>query len=249
VVRGLAFWEDYSLFHDGTILLEKLSPDEHLPLSYYIGALGGSGLTAHVGLHDIGGIAPGQTVVVSAAVGAVGSVAGQIARLRGCHAVALVGSARKAQVALAELGYAAAINHREVDDLTAAVRAACPGGVDIYFDNVGGKTLDAMLLCMKTFGRIVSCGMISGYNRQDDPPPVRNLWEMVARQLTMRGFLLSSHLDAIPQAARDLEGWVRDSRLLPLETKLVGLEQAPRLFSELMAGATIGKSVLEVEGE
>jgi NADPH-dependent curcumin reductase CurA len=247
IVRGLGFWEDYSLFDDATILLEKLTPASDLPLSYYIGALGGSGLTAYVGLHDIAHIQPEQTVVVTAAVGAVGSVAGQVARLRGCRVVALVGSARKAQVALQDLGYDAAINYREVRDIKTAIRTACPDGVDVYFDNVGGEILDTMLVSMKPLGRIVSCGMIAGYNQKDNPPPIRNLWEMVARQLTMRGFLLPSHSRSIPEAMQSLEAWVREGRLIALENKRTGLAQAPQLFIDLMSGSTIGKSVLEME--
>lgn len=247
IVRGLNNWEDYSVLSDSTLLLEKVEPDPALPLSYYVGALGTSGLTAYVGLHDVGRIEAGQTVVVSAAVGAVGSVAGQIARLRGCRVVGLVGSAEKAQLATQSFGYHAAINYRKAADLTAAVQAACPDGVDLYFDNVGGATLDAMLLTMNTYGRIVACGMMAGYNQQDCPPPVHNLWEMVARQLEMKGFLLGTYAASLPAAQVQLETWVKAGALAILEYKRRGLEHAPALFCELMAGKTTGKTLLEIE--
>lgn len=246
IVRGLNHWEDYSVLTDSTILFEKLHPDPELPLSYYVGTLGGSGLTAYVGLHDIGRIREGDTVVISAAVGAVGGTAGQIARLRGCRVVGLVGSEEKAQFALERLGYHAVINYRTVTDLAEAVRATCPEGVDVYFDNVGGATLDAMLVNMRTYGRIISCGMIAAYNRQDNPPPILNLWEMVARQLEMKGFLLQTYAASIPAAQAQLEAWIKSGELVVQEYKRHGLENAPLLFCELMSGRTTGKAVLEI---
>lgn len=246
IVRGLNNWEDYSVLSDSTILLEKLHPDTSLPLSYYVGPLGGSGLTAYVGLHDVGRMQEGDTVVISAAVGAVGGIAGQIARLRGCRVVGLVGSEEKARFATERLGYHAAVNYRAVPDLAEAVRAACPDGVDVYFDNVGGATLDAMLVTMNTLGRIVACGMIAAYNRQDDPPPVFNMWEMVARQLEMKGFLLQTYAASIPAAQAQLESWIKSGALSVFEHKRQGLENAPALFCELMAGKTTGKTVLEI---
>ena len=154
------------------------------------------------GCTTIGGIQAGETVVISAAAGGVGSVAGQIARLRGCRVVGLVGSADKAAVVKDRLGFDEVINYREVPDLAAAVAQACPDGVDLYYDNVGGPTLDAMLVNMKSFGRIVACGMMAGYNQQDEPPPVRHLWEVVARQLRMQGFLLPFFPDVDSRRAR-----------------------------------------------
>ena len=246
MVRGLNHWETYSTLADSTILLEKVEVAPDVPLSYYVGALGGSGLTAYVGLHDIGRMRSGETVVISAAVGAVGGVAGQIAKRRGCRVIGLVGSADKARIATEELGFDVAINYRETGDLAAAVREVCPDGVDIYFDNVGGAMLDAMLTTMNVHGRIVACGMIAGYNQQDQPPPVYNLWEMVSRQLEMKGFLLFAYPDAIPPARAQLEAWVREGRFKVLEHKREGLENAGLLFSELMSGKTVGKTVLEL---
>ena len=248
VLFGFNNWDDYVIVSDDTLLLDRLSPEEGMPLSYYVGALGGSGTTAYVGLHDVGGIQAGETVVISAAAGGVGSVAGQIARLRGCRVVGLVGSADKAAVVKDRLGFDEVINYREVPDLAAAVAEACPDGVDLYYDNVGGPTLDAMLVNMKSFGRIVACGMMAGYNQQDEPPPVRNLWEVVARQLRMQGFLLPFFPDSIPKGLEELHGWVRSGELQVLENVTHGLHRAPEAFCGLMAGSTVGKTLLELDG-
>ena len=145
ILVGMAPWSEYALLSEETMLLERVQPAEGTPLSHHIGALGSSGITAYVGMHAVGDLQPGETVVVSAAAGAVGSVAGQIARIRGCRVVGLVGSADKAAVLTDRLGFDAAINYREAPDLAQAVNEACPDGVDVFFDNVGGPTLDAML--------------------------------------------------------------------------------------------------------
>ena len=247
VLFGFTNWEDYSVFSDETLLLEQLKPEDGVPLSYYVGPLGGSGTTAWVGLHDVGRLQDGETVVVSAAAGGVGSVAGQIARIRGCRVVGLVGSDEKAAVIKDRLGFDEAINYRRVDDLAAAVRDACPDGVDLYYDNVGGATLDAMLLTMKTYGRVVACGMMSGYNSQDQPPPVSHLWEVVARQLRMEGFLLWTYAASISTALEQLHGWVRAGELVVLENVTHGLDRAGEAFCHLMAGSTTGKTLVELD--
>jgi NADPH-dependent curcumin reductase CurA len=187
-------------------------------------------------------------VVISAAAGGVGRVAGHIARLRGSRVVGLVGSAEKAAAVKDRLGFDEVIKYREVPDLAAAVVEACPDGVDLYYDNVGGPTLDAMLVNMKSFGRIVACGMMAGYNQQDEPPPVRQLWEVVARQLRMQGFLLPFFPDSIPKALEELHRWVRSGELQVLENVTHGLHHAPEAFCSLMGGSTVGKTLLELDG-
>ena len=219
-----------------------------MPLSYYVGALGGSGTTRLRRPARRRGIQAGETVVISAAAGGVGSVAGQIARLRGCRVVGLVGSADKAAVVKDRLGFDEVINYREVPDLAAAVREACPDGVDLYYDNVGGPTLDALLVNMKSFGRIVACGMMAGYNQQDEPPPVRHLWEVVARQLRMQGFLLPFFSESIQKALDELHRWVRSGELQVLENVTRGLDRGPEAFCSLMAGSTVGKTLVELDG-
>jgi len=246
-VFGLNHWEDYSIVRADTVLLEKIHTEPGVPLSHHLGALGGSGQTAYVGLHEIGQIRPGQTVVVSAAAGAVGSIAGQIARLRGCKVIGIVGSAGKARLLTQQLGFHAAVNYRETPDLAAAVTGCAPEGVDVYFDNVGGATLNAMLLTLKPQGHVIACGMISDYNRTDDPYPITNLWQVVARQLTMQGFLLFTYDSLRPAARAQLAQWVRAGQITVLEHITRGLANTPSAFCELMTGNTCGKALVEVD--
>ena len=247
IVFGLARWEDYSIFNAQTILLEKLQPVRGTPISYYVGALGGSGQTAYVGLHEVGRIQPGQTVVISAAAGATGGMAGQIAALHGCRVIGIVGSADKAALITQKLGFHAAVNYRGSPDLAAAVMMLAPEGVDVYFDNVGGPTLNAMLMTMKTQGRIVACGMISDYNRSDDPNPITNLWQVVARQLTIQGFLLYSFSHAVPAARAHLNRWVSEGKIKVLEHITRGIANTPAAYTELMSGKTVGKALVELD--
>ena len=247
LIFGLHHWEDYSLSDANTILLSKLSPEEDIPLSFYCGGLGGSGHTAYVGLHEIGNIQAGETVLISAAAGATGSMATQIAKLRGCKVVGVVGGDNKADLITQKLGANAAINYKTCGDLTAAINEACPEGVDVYFDNVGGKTLDAALQCMNTFGRVIGCGMIGDYNDQDNPTPVFNMWKLVEKELTLRGFLLYTYMDKVPAASAQLHEWVRSGEIHILENITEGLPSAGWAYSEMMRGATIGKNLVAMD--
>lgn len=246
LVFGLHHWEDYSLSDANTVLLRKITPNPSLPLSWYAGALGGSGQTAYVGLHSVGGIKPGETVLVSAAAGATGGMACQIANLEGCRVVGIVGADEKAEVVRKELGAHAVINYRKEPDLVAALARTCPEGVNVYFDNVGGTTLDAALMAMAQGGRIVGCGMISDYNNTATPTPLYNLWQVVERQLNMQGFLLYSYLDALPAASAALESWLSAGKLKALENITEGLSAAGSAYSAMMAGTTIGKNLVSV---
>lgn len=245
-VRGLFGWEDYTLADRDTVLLQKIAVPADFPLSYHVGVLGGSGQTAIVGLDRIGRARPGETVAISAAAGAVGHVAAQYARHLGCRVVGIVGGPDKARIA-ADLGCHAVVDYKAAPDLEAAIRAAAPEGVDVYFDGVGGAMLDAMLNSMNTFGRIVCCGMISGYNDADNAPPLRNAWQIVTRELELKGFLLYSYSEFVPAALDTCLDGLRSGWLRTLEHKRVGLAQAGTLFCDLMAGRTIGKAVLEVD--
>jgi len=294
IIFGLHHWEDYSLSDANTILLSKLNPREGFPLSYYSGGLGGSGQTAYVGLHEIGQIKAGETVLVSAAAGATGSMACQIAKLRGCRVVGVVGSDDKATLvtetlgadaavnykttpdlvaAIMEacpegvdvyydnvggsddkatlvtetLGADAAVNYKTTPDLVAAIMEACPEGVDVYYDNVGGTTLDAALQCMNTFGRVIGCGMISDYNNQENPTPIYNMWKLVEKELTMKGFLLYTYMDCVPAAMDQLHSWVADGKITVLENITEGLPNAGVAYSEMMRGSTIGKNLVKVD--
>lgn len=247
IVFSLNQWEDYSIVNDETILLEKLDPKGDTPLSYYVGSLGGSGTTAYVGLHEIGHIKAGQTVVVSAAAGATGGMVGQIAKQRGCKVIGIVGSDDKADLIVNEFGFDAAINYKTTADIAAAVNELVPDGVDIYYDNVGGPILNAMFLTMKPLSRIVCCGMIADYNRTGDPNPITNLWEVVARQITMQGFLLFTYQDKVPAALDQLTEWVNEGKIKVMEHITEGIDNAPAAFCELMSGATTGKALVKLD--
>ncbi|MEM9759137.1 MAG: NADP-dependent oxidoreductase [Pseudomonadota bacterium] len=246
IIFGLHHWEDYSLSSADTILLSRLAPKEGVPLSYYCGGLGGSGQTAYVGLHDIGKIQAGNTVLVSAAAGATGSMACQIARLGGCKAVGIVGSDEKAELVVERLGADAAINYKTSCDLGSDIMSKCPEGVDVYFDNVGGRTLDAVLPCVNNYGRIVGCGMISDYNDSANPTPIYNLWKIVEKEITMRGFLLPSHMELVPEAMQQLHSWLASGDIEVLENITEGLENTGMAYSEMMQGRTIGKNLVRV---
>ena len=247
IVFALNHWEDYSLCNAESILLEKLHPQGDTPISYYVGPLGGSGTTAYVGLHEIGRIQAGQTVVVSAAAGATGGMAGQIAKLRDCRVIGFVGSDEKARLITEEFGFDAAINYRTTEDLAGAVHELAPEGVDIYYDNVGGPILDAMLQTMKVQGRVVCCGMISDYNRSENPNPITHLWEVVARQLTLQGFLLHYYHDQVPAAQAQLAEWIAQGKIQVREHITRGIANTPDAFCELMSGRTTGKALVELD--
>jgi len=247
VIFALNQWEDYSICSKDSILFEKLQPQAGVPLSYYVGPLGGSGTTAYVGLHEIGHIQAGQTVVVSAAAGATGSMVGQIARMRGCRVIGIVGSDDKARLIVDEFGFDGAVNYNTSGDIAADVMELAPDGVDIYFDNVGGPVLNAMLLAMKVQGRIVCCGMISDYNRTENPNPITNLWEVVARQLTMQGFLLFTYHDKVPAAQAQLAQWIAAGDIRVAEHITRGIANTPQAFCELMSGKTRGKALVELD--
>lgn len=244
--RGFVGWEEYSILNPSNIALENVKVDPRVPLTAYMGALGWSGITAYVGLHKTGEMRTGETVVMSAAAGAVGSVGGQIAKLRGNRVVGIVGSADKARMITEQLGMDAAVDYREAADLSAAIKAACPDGADLYFDNVGGRTLDAMLPLMRDFGRIVVCGMIANYNNADDPYPIRNLWQVLVHRITMRGFLAFEHPDMLGEAEHMLTEWITSGQLKPTENVTTGLENTPAAFIRLMSGQTSGKTVVRL---
>lgn len=244
-VRALTGWEELSIVRADALGLEVVSPEADTPLQYYMGGLGPAGLTAWVGLHEIAHIKAGQTVLISAAVGAVGSIAGQIARLRGCRVVGLTSSPAKMQH-LAELGFDAAIDYRAEPDLSAAMKRTCPQGIDVYFDNVGGATLEAVLPLMSNHGTVVVCGMVSEYNQQEQPYAVRTLWQLVVKRMTMRGFLTYEHPECLPAAQRQLTEWLHNGDLKILDNVHEGIDSAPTAFIELMSGKTIGKTLVHL---
>lgn len=245
LIRVFATWSDHFVVSGDALGLEIVDAKPGIDLHHYMGALGPVGLTAWIGLFAVGEARPGETVLVSAAAGATGSTVVQIAKARGCRVIALVGNTDK--VALVQsLGADAVIDYRATPDIAAQIASAAPEGVDVYFDNVGGLTLEAVLPLMREHGRIAVCGMISQYNDADNPPGVRTLWQLVVKRLKMQGFLTYDFPDHLAQAQRELDAWVTQGQLKPLANVREGFESLPEAFIDLMAGRTMGKTVVLV---
>jgi NADPH-dependent curcumin reductase CurA len=219
--------------------------DEGLaPLPVYLGTLGMTGLTAYFGLLDIGRPEPGQTVVVSGAAGAVGMVAGQIARIKGCRVVGIAGGPDKCAWLTGELGFDAAIDYR-AGSVKAALRERCPDGVHVYFDNVGGDILDAVLARLARGARVVICGAISQYNAEQVKGP-SNYLSLLVNRASMQGMVVFDYADRYPEAIREMAGWMADGSLRSREHVVRGLETFPERLGMLFRGENIGKLVLEV---
>jgi hypothetical protein len=234
-------WQAYGL-SDGKGL-RKIDPAAG-PVSYALGVLGLVGLTAYVALLDIGKPKDGETVVVSAAAGAVGSMAGQIARIKGCRVVGTAGSDEKCAYVTGELGFDACINYK-TQDLNAALKEACPKGIDVYVDNVGGAVLDAVLRRINLHARIPLVGLISQYNATK-PAPGPNLGSLIVNRALIQGMLVFDHTDRMPDFLRDMSQWLREGTVRYREDIVQGLENAPRAFIGLLNGENIGKRLVKV---
>jgi NADPH-dependent curcumin reductase CurA len=235
-VNGMDGWQQYA--SSPATGLRKLDPDL-APISTAAGVLGMPGLTAYVGLLDIGQAKSGETVVVSAASGAVGSVVGQIARLKGCRAVGVAGSKEKCGYITRELGFHAAVSHRD-PDLKNALREACPNGIDVYFENVGGVVLDAVIGLINRGARIPLCGLISQYNTRPLPPGP-NLAPVLTMRARIQGFIVSDHFDRFGAFLQECTPWVRSGEIRYREDIVEGLDAAPQAFIGLLEGKNFGK--------
>lgn len=242
IVSGLLGWQLY-----GAEKPERLRRIDTpiAPLSAYLGVLGMPGVTAWVGLDLIGQPKAGETVVVSAASGAVGSVAGQIARIRGCRVVGIAGGSEKCRHVTADLGFDACLDYK-ADDLAGALATACPDGVDVYFDNVGGRIFDLVLERLNAFARIPICGQVSQYN-ETEPYAARNLRSLLVNRVKLQGFIVSDHLPLWPPAMRDLNTWLSAGKLQYRETVAQGLDRAPEAFINMLRGDKIGKQVVKLD--
>jgi NADPH-dependent curcumin reductase CurA len=245
--RAFIGWETHSVIAPDSVGFENVRVADDLPLTTYMGACGWSGITAYVGLKRYGEIQEGDEVLMSAAAGAVGSVGGQIARLSGCRVIGTVGSEAKARHITEDLGLHGAINYRDCDDLDAEIARHFPNGIDVYFDNVGGVTLDTVLPRMKAFGRIPVCGMIANYNHQTQPYLLRNIWQVLVNRINMRGFLAYEAVDMLHEAEDALTNWVRSGQLIATENVATGLEASPDAFIRLMSGETTGKTLVRLD--
>ncbi|MBT8367076.1 MAG: NADP-dependent oxidoreductase, partial [Deltaproteobacteria bacterium] len=242
-VLGMFGWREYFI-SDGTGLI-KIDP-QIAPIQAYLGTVGMPGLTAYVGLLDIGKPKEGETVFVSAAAGAVGSIVCQIAKLKGCNVLGSAGSDEKVSWLLQEAGVDAAFNYKAVDDVIAEVGRQCPKGIDVYFENVGGVHLQAALEHMNTFGRIVMCGAISMYNATEPIPGPPNLFYATTKQLTLQGFIVREHLAKLPQFYTDMGKWIAEGKINCKETIVDGLENAPQAFIGLFKGQNFGKMIVKI---
>lgn len=239
-VVGMLGWSEMGV-SDG-VLLRKVDTT-HIPLSAYLGSVGMPGMTAWYGLTQIMQAKEGDTIVVSAASGAVGSVVGQLAKLRGCRAVGIAGGAEKCAYVVNELGFDACIDYK-AGNLQADLAAATPNGIDAVFENVGGEIFDACLARMNAFGRIALCGMIAGYD--GEPLPIKNTRVLLTMRLTMRGFIVSEHMDLWPQGLKELGTLVATGKLKFRESVAPNLAAAPDAFLGLLKGKNFGKQLVKL---
>jgi len=244
-VSGLLGWQRYAVTPARSL---RRLPDVGLPLEAHLGLLGHIGLTAWVGLVEVGRPQPGETLAVSAAAGGVGSLVGQIGKALGLRVVGVAGSEEKCRFVTEELGFDAAVNYKKTI-VRAGLRRACPEGIDVYFDNVGGPTLEAALALLRHHGRIVLCGLISQYTVAGAVPGPSNLANLLVRRGRMEGFIVSDHADKTAQATADLLRWHREGRLKYRLDVVEGLADAPVAVNRLFEGTNVGKLVVRVAAE
>ena len=246
-VVGMGGWQQYSVVDAAQPGALRKVDTKHVPLSYYLGAVGMPGVTAWYGLVKIINPKAGETVVISAATGAVGSAFGALAKARGCRTVGIAGGPEKCKYAVEELGFDACIDyklHKDMYSLAKALKEHCPDGIDGYFENVGGMILDAILLRMNAFGRIAVCGMIAGYNGA--PLPLTNPALILVNRLKVEGFIVSEHMEVWPEALTELGTLVATGKLRPRETVAEGLAAAPEAFLGLLKGKNFGKQLVKL---
>jgi NADPH-dependent curcumin reductase CurA len=242
IVACEAGWQEYAILPAGTVRPLRVRG----PLTHHMSVLGVTGLTAYFGLLNVGNPRSGETVVVSAAAGATGNVVGQIAKITGCRVVGVTGSAEKNRLLESDLGFDATVNHRS-ETLRQDLAAACPNGIDIYFDNVGGRVLEACLPLMKTHGRIVCCGAVSQYDTATPAPgPAGIPGQLVVKRLRMEGFLVSDYFGEWLAAEEQLAAWVAAGDLKVLEDIVEGLDAAPAALVGILAGDNTGKRIVRV---
>ena len=243
IVSGLLDWKEYQVSNG--LGLIKVDP-EIASLTAYLGILGMTGLTAYLGLTKIGDPQPGETLVVSGAAGAVGSIAGQIGKILGCKVVGIAGTDEKVNELKSSFKFDDAINYKTTPDLKAAVAAACPNGVDIYFDNVGGEISDAVLANINEHARIALCGAISLYNETKQPLGPRVQPIMITKSATMSGFIISDFAEKFPTAINILASWLKEGKLTYTETIVEGFDNIPKAFLDLFEGKNNGKMIVKI---
>jgi NADPH-dependent curcumin reductase len=240
-VLGYGGWQDYAI--SSGVGLRKLDPAA-APVTAWLGVLGMPGMTAYAGLLEIGQPKPGETVAVAAASGAVGSVVGQIAKIMGCRAVGIAGGPDKCRYVVEELGFQACVDHRAAD-LARQLEAACPAGIDVYFENVGGAVQQAVWPLLNDFARIPVCGLVAQYNATT-PMPGPDMFSVLRKRLTLRGFIVTDFAAKEADFVREASAWVRSGRLKYREDVIDGLENAPAAFLGLLQGKNFGKLLVRI---
>ena len=246
-VVGFGGWQEYSVVNAAQPGALRKVDTTHVPLSHYLGAVGMPGVTAWYGLVKIINPKAGETLVITAASGAVGSAFGALAKARGCRVVGIAGGADKCKYVTDELGFDACIDYRahpDVKTMAAALKEACPDGIDGYFENVGGYILDAVLLRLNAFARIALCGMIAGYEGQ--PLPLTNPTLLLINRVKLEGFIVSEHMEVWPEALTELGTLVATGKLRPRESIAQGLAAAPEAFLGLLKGKNFGKQLVKL---
>ena len=244
-VTGRGGWQDY--YVESARAVSRIERAPNLPLTTYLGPLGNIGATAYFGLFEVGRPRPGSTAVVSAAAGAVGSLVGQMAKLMGCRVVGIVGSKAKAEW-ITELGFDAALNYRE-SNILESLREACPEGIDLYFDNVGGEILDAALTLVNVNAVVVVCGLISTYSSIESPTGPRMFRNVLMKRVRIEGFIVSDYLKRYPEAFAAISHWLAAGLLQYRVDVKDGLEIAPDVLKLLFSGEHQGKLILKVAAE
>ena len=244
LVQGLFGWQDYAVAGAGG-LYPIFPVPEGVPIEIAMSALGNTGMTAYFGLLDVGRPRKGESVVVSAAAGATGSVVGQIAKIQGCRVIGIAGGKAKCDYLTRELGFDAAIDYK-AENVVTRLRQECPAGVDVYFDNVGGRMLEAALANLALHGRVVLCGAISGYNDGSPPAPPRNYMRLLVQRGRLEGFVVVDFLPRAAEAIAALAGWMREGRLKDRVDVVHGLENAPAALARLFTGENRGKQLVKI---
>ena len=242
-VSGMLEWKEFQKSNGEGLLKVDASKAS---LSTYLGVLGMTGLTAYLGLTEIGKPKKGETIVVSGAAGAVGSIVGQIAKIYGCNVIGIAGTDEKGTMLTSSLGFDKAINYNTTKDMTAAVKEAAPNGVDIYFDNVGGPISDAVLVNINQFARIIVCGAISVYNNTELPKSISVQPFLVRNSALMQGFIIFNYAEKYPEAIAQLSQWLAEGKLKYTETIVEGFDNIPQAFLDLFEGKNNGKMLIKI---
>ncbi len=246
-VAGLLGWQDYVIVSDsGDALVQVIPGWLPVPLTATLGVLGATGMTAYFGLLDIGKPKRGETVVISAAAGAVGSIAGQIAKIHGARVVGIAGSKDKCEWLVRELGFDAAINRRDAN-WREQLKASCPKGIDVDFENAGGEIMEAVLDLMNLHGRVILCGMISQYGKDDAAGGPRNFRHLLIRRLKVQGFIILDYIPRFPLAQLRMLWWLKRGRIKDFSTIVKGLDNAPQALTQLFRGENTGKLIVEID--